>query len=199
MASKGFLAVAILAAAFASAGVALAGDHPATSEHPKTEHPAMAEHPATPGDIVAALSGVDSLKTLLGAVKAAGLLQTLQGEGPFTVFAPTDAAFAQLPTEMLEGLLKPENKKTLTAILAYHVVPGAVMAADVKKMKVKTINGQEASITVEDGSVMVDKAKVIAADIAAGNGVIHVIDSVLRPAVPVMNPETAKPKDHPGH
>jgi uncharacterized surface protein with fasciclin (FAS1) repeats len=140
-----------------------------------------ADAPAAPGDIVAVASSAGSFKTLVAAVKAAGLVETLQGKGPFTVFAPTDDAFAKLPAGTLEDLLKPENKQKLVAILTYHVVPGKVMAADVKTMKVKTVNGQELSIKVEDGKVMVDNAKVIKTDVAASNGVIHVIDTVVLP------------------
>ena len=110
-----------------------------------------AEHPAAPGDLVAVASGAGNFKTLVAAIQAAGLVEALQGEGPFTVFAPTDEAFAKLPPGTLDELLKPENKAKLAAILAYHVVPGKVMAADVKTMKAKTVNGQELSIEVKDG------------------------------------------------
>jgi uncharacterized surface protein with fasciclin (FAS1) repeats len=140
-----------------------------------------ADAPAAPGDIVAVASSAGSFKTLVAAVKAAGLVETLQGKGPFTVFAPTDDAFAKLPAGTLADLLKPENKQKLAAILTYHVVPGKVMAADVKTMKVKTVNGQELSIKVEAGKVMVDNANVVKTDVAASNGVIHVIDAVLLP------------------
>ena len=134
-----------------------------------------------PGDIVAVASGAGSFKTLVAAVKAAGLVETLQGKGPFTVFAPTDEAFAKLPAGTVENLLKPENKEKLVAVLTYHVVPGKVMAADVKTMKAKTVNGQELSIKVEGGAVTVDNAKVVKTDVAASNGVIHVIDTVVLP------------------
>jgi uncharacterized surface protein with fasciclin (FAS1) repeats len=134
-----------------------------------------------PGNIVAVASGAGSFNTLVAAVKAAGLVETLQGKGPFTVFAPTDSAFAKLPAGTVENLLKPENKEKLVAILTYHVVPGKVMAADVKTMKAKTVNGKELSIKVEGGSVTVDNAKVIKTDVAASNGVIHVIDTVVLP------------------
>ena len=140
-----------------------------------------ADEPATTGDIVVVASGAGSFKTLVAAVKAAGLVETLQGKGPFTVFAPTDEAFAKLPPGTVEDLLKPENKEKLVAILTYHVVPGKVMAADVKTMMAKTVNGKELSITVVDGKVMVNTAKVIKTDVAASNGVIHVIDTVLIP------------------
>jgi len=132
-------------------------------------------------DIVAVASGAGSFNTLVAALKAAGLVETLQGAGPFTVFAPTDEAFAKLPKGTVEELLKPENKAKLVAILTYHVVAGKVMAVDVKTMKAKTVNGQSLDVKVKDGSVSVDKAKVIKTDIAASNGVIHVIDAVVLP------------------
>ena len=139
------------------------------------------EKPATKADIVAVASSAGSFKTLVAAIKAAGLVETLQGKGPFTVFAPTDEAFAKLPAGTLEDLLKPENKAKLTAILTYHVVPGKVMAADVKTMQAKTVNGQELAIKVADGKVTVNNANVIKTDVAASNGVIHVIDAVVLP------------------
>ncbi len=133
-------------------------------------------------DIVDTAVAAGSFKTLAAALKAAGLVDTLKGKGPFTVFAPTDEAFAKLPPGTLESLLKPENKQKLTEILTYHVVPGSVMAADVAKMQsAKTVNGKSVAIKAADGSVMVDGAKVVKTDIAASNGVIHVIDSVILP------------------
>ena len=132
-------------------------------------------------DIVAVASGNGSFNTLVAAVKAAGLVETLQGPGPFTVFAPTDEAFAKLPKGTVEDLLKPENKAKLVSILTYHVVPGKVVAADVKTMKAKTVNGQSLDVKVTDGAVTVDKAKVVKTDVPASNGVIHVIDSVVLP------------------
>lgn len=140
-----------------------------------------APEPAATPDIVAVATGAGSFKTLVAAVKAAGLVETLQGKGPFTVFAPTDEAFAKLPAGTVETLLKPENKAKLVAILTYHVVPGKVMAADVKTMQAKTVNGQELAIKVADGKVTVNDAKVIKTDVAASNGVIHVIDTVVLP------------------
>jgi transforming growth factor-beta-induced protein len=120
--------------------------------------------------------------TLVAAVKAAGLVDTLKGPGPFTVFAPTDEAFAKLPAGTLENLLKPENKATLQKILTYHVVAGKYMAADVSSMtSAPTVEGQDVSIKAMNGSVMVDNAHVIKADIVTSNGVIHVIDSVILP------------------
>ncbi len=124
----------------------------------------------------------EKFTTLVSAVKAAGLVETLSGEGPFTVFAPTNEAFAKLPKGTLEDLLKPENKAKLIAILTYHVVPGTVMAKDVVKLtEAKTVQGSKAKIKVKDGSVMIDKAKVVATDVKSSNGVIHVIDKVILP------------------
>ena len=132
-------------------------------------------------DLVAVAASAGSFNTLVAAVKAAGLIETLQGKGPFTIFAPTDEAFAKLPKGTVEELLKPENKEKLVAILTYHVVSGKVIAADVKTMKVKTVNGQSLDVKVAHGDVTVDKAKVIKTDVAASNGVIHVIDTVVLP------------------
>ncbi len=136
---------------------------------------------AASGDLVAVASGAGSFNILVAAVKAAGLAETLQGKGPFTIFAPTDEAFAKLPPGTVENLLKPENKDQLIAILNYHVVSGRVMAADVKTMQAKTVNGKELTIKVADGKVAVDSAKVTKTDVAASNGVIHVIDTVVLP------------------
>jgi len=119
--------------------------------------------------------------TLVKALAAADLVSALEGKGPFTVFAPTNAAFAKLPPETLANLLKPENKDQLASILKYHVVPGNVMAKDVKTMKAKTLNGKELDIEVHGSDVMVNKAKVVKTDIVASNGVIHVIDAVVLP------------------
>ncbi len=132
-------------------------------------------------NIVEVAASADNFTTLVTAVKAAGLVETLSGPGPFTVFAPTDAAFQKLPKGTLEDLLKPENKEKLVAILTYHVIPGKVMAADVKTMKAKTVNGTEADIKVEGNAVTIDGAKVTKTDIPASNGVIHVIDAVILP------------------
>jgi len=133
-------------------------------------------------DIVGVAASNEAFSTLVAAVKAAGLVETLQGEGPFTVFAPTNAAFAKLPEGTVENLLKPENKDKLVAILTYHVVPGSVEAAQVGGLdKAATVNGQELSITATDAGVMVDDANVVQTDIPASNGVIHVIDSVILP------------------
>ncbi|MEZ5318042.1 MAG: fasciclin domain-containing protein [Vicinamibacterales bacterium] len=135
-----------------------------------------------PKDIVDTAVAAGSFKTLVAAVQAAGLVDTLKGPGPFTVFAPTDEAFAKLPAGTVEDLLKPENKQKLVAILTYHVVPGSVMAADVVKLdQAKTVNGQMVSISTMGTGVMVDNAHVVKTDIKASNGVIHVIDSVILP------------------
>jgi uncharacterized surface protein with fasciclin (FAS1) repeats len=133
-------------------------------------------------DIVDTAVSAGNFKTLVAAIQAAGLAETLKGAGPFTVFAPTDEAFAKLPAGTVEDLLKPENKEKLVAILTYHVVPGKVMAADVsgKQTMAKSVQGSEITVNGTDG-VMVDNAKVTAADIAADNGVIHVIDNVIMP------------------
>jgi uncharacterized surface protein with fasciclin (FAS1) repeats len=129
-------------------------------------------------DIVDTAVAAGNFKTLATALTAAGLIDTLKGKGPFTVFAPTDAAFAKIPKADLDALIK--DKAKLTAVLTYHVVPGKVMAADVKAGKVKTVQGSEITISTT-GGVMVDKAKVTATDIVANNGVIHVIDTVIIP------------------
>jgi uncharacterized surface protein with fasciclin (FAS1) repeats len=133
-------------------------------------------------DIVDTAVSAGDFKTLAAALKAAGLVDTLKGPGPFTVFAPTDEAFAKLPAGTVDDLLKPENHDKLVAILTYHVVPGKVMAKDVVKLhEAKTVNGKDVKIMTEGGKVMVDNANVTKTDIACSNGVIHVIDSVILP------------------
>lgn len=133
-------------------------------------------------DIVDTAVAAGQFETLAAALGAAGLVDTLKGDGPFTVFAPTDAAFAKLPEGTVESLLKPENRDQLVAILTYHVVAGKVKAADVVKLsEAETVNGQSVSIEVSDGGVRIDNANVVATDIGASNGVIHVIDSVILP------------------
>jgi uncharacterized surface protein with fasciclin (FAS1) repeats len=132
-------------------------------------------------DIVDTAVGAGNFTTLVAAVQAAGLVETLKGEGPFTVFAPTDAAFAALPAGTVEDLLKPENKDKLVSILTYHVVPGKVMSGDLTEgMKAKTVQGGEVTITL-DGGAKVNGAAVSTADIETSNGVIHVIDAVILP------------------
>ena len=133
-------------------------------------------------DIVDTAVNAGSFNTLVAAVQAAGLAETLKGEGPFTVFAPTDDAFAKLPAGTLDDLLKPENKDKLAAILTYHVVSGKVMAKDVATMKMaETVNGQSVTVSMEGDAVMIDSAKVVQADVECSNGVIHVIDTVILP------------------
>jgi uncharacterized surface protein with fasciclin (FAS1) repeats len=141
--------------------------------------PAFAESHSK--DIVDTAVGAGNFTTLVAAVEAAGLVETLKGEGPFTVFAPTDAAFAALPAGTVEDLLKPENKDKLVAILTYHVVPGKVMSTDLSEgLKTASVQGGELTITL-DGGAKVNGAVISTADIAASNGVIHVIDSVILP------------------
>jgi uncharacterized surface protein with fasciclin (FAS1) repeats len=136
-------------------------------------------------DIVDTAVAAGSFSTLAKALTAADLVATLKGTGPFTVFAPTDAAFAKLPAGTVETLLKPENKAQLRRILTYHVVSGRVNAAEVMKMRTgKAVSGDTFAISTASSGVMVDKARVIKADIAASNGVIHVIDTVLMPSTP---------------
>ena len=134
------------------------------------------------GDIVEVAVADGRFTTLVAAVEAAGLVETLQGEGPFTVFAPTDEAFAALPEGTVEDLLKPENRDTLIAVLTYHVVPGKVMSSDIagQQMEVATVQGSTVEIDATDG-VMVDGAHVVVADVEASNGVIHAIDAVIMP------------------
>ena len=133
-------------------------------------------------DIVDVAVSAGSFNTLVAAVQAAGLVETLKGPGPFTVFAPTDDAFAKLPAGTVEDLLKPENKDTLVSILTYHVLPGKVMAADLagQRINTATVNGQTVHVDGTNG-VAVNGANVISADVGASNGVIHVIDTVLLP------------------
>ena len=132
--------------------------------------------------VVAIAAGNEDFSTLVAAVKAAGLAEALSGDGPFTIFAPTNAAFEKLPEGTVETLLKPENKEKLQGILKYHVVSGKVMAADVTAGEVEMLSGDKATIKVAEGVVTIDKAKVVKTDIVGTNGVIHVIDSVILPA-----------------
>ncbi len=139
-------------------------------------------HAGSGKDIVDTAVAAGNFNTLAKALQAAGLVETLKGPGPFTVFAPTDEAFAKLPAGTLDDLLKPENKEKLVAILTYHVVPGKVMAKDVVKLHdAKTVNGKGVQIKAYAGKVTVDNANVVKTDIQCSNGVIHVIDSVLLP------------------
>ncbi|MFN2371445.1 MAG: fasciclin domain-containing protein [Candidatus Krumholzibacteriia bacterium] len=203
----GTLVLAALAVAAPLAPAAQAQEHPRQAEHPqqaehpgkKAEHPGKVEHPGKAGDIVAVASAAGGFKTLVAAIEAAGLTETLQGEGPFTVFAPTDEAFAKLPAGTLENLLKPENKDKLTGLLRCHVLPGRIAAADVKTMKATSLGGEDLNLEVKDGTVMVGGATVVKADVPASNGVIHVVDAVVLPGVPAQVGGAGKPKDHPAH
>ncbi|MDA0970440.1 MAG: fasciclin domain-containing protein [Planctomycetota bacterium] len=172
----GVLAAVVAMAATLSS--ATAGECPLSKKAVKVQAVKLAEKK----DIVDTAVGAKSFTTLVAAVKAAGLVETLKSKGPFTVFAPTDEAFAKLPEGTVESLLKPENKDKLVAVLTYHVVPGKVMAADVVKLKnAKTVQGGEVDIVVADGKVKVDNANVVKTDIECSNGVIHVIDAVILP------------------
>jgi uncharacterized surface protein with fasciclin (FAS1) repeats len=137
---------------------------------------------AAKADIVDTAVAAGKFNTLATALKAAGLVETLKSDGPFTVFAPTDEAFAKLPAGTVENLLKPENKEQLIAVLTYHVVPAKALAKDVTSMSsAKTVNGKELALKTDGGKVMVNNATVVKADVEATNGVIHVIDTVLLP------------------
>ena len=172
----GVLAAVVAMAATLSS--ATAGECPLSKKAVKVQAVKLAEKK----DIVDTAVGAKSFTTLVAAVKAAGLVETLKSKGPFTVFAPTDEAFKKLPEGTVESLLKPENKDKLVAVLTYHVVPGKVMAADVVKLKnAKTVQGGEVDIVVADGKVKVDNANVVKTDIECSNGVIHVIDAVIIP------------------
>lgn len=158
-------------------GVGIAGLMMAGAVHAGSHSHADASH-----DIVDTAIATGQFETLVAAVQAAGLVDTLKGEGPFTVFAPTDEAFAALPEGTLDELLMPENVETLQAILTYHVVAGNVMAEDAMGLdSAETVQGQSITITTMDGSVMINDATVIQADIETTNGIIHVIDGVLLP------------------
>jgi len=168
---------------------AMAGDCASSSSKSNTASAVMASNQghatamkAEASDIVTTAINAGSFNTLVAAVKAAGLVETLQGPGPFTVFAPNDAAFAKVPKEALDALLA--DKAKLTSVLTYHVVAGKVMAADAIKLDGKeaaTVNGKSFKVAVKNGEVMVDNSKVIATDIPCSNGVIHVIDTVIMP------------------
>ncbi len=132
-------------------------------------------------DLVDTAVGSGSFNTLVAAVKAAGLVDTLKGEGPFTLFAPSDEAFAKLPAGTLEFLLQPENKDELISILTYHVVPGKILAADVKPGSAPTVNGENLVVGIENDAVKINKATVVKTDIKCTNGVIHVVDTVILP------------------
>lgn len=147
-----------------------------TTEKPKDTVPVV-----TPDVVDIAIASKDH-STLVAAVTAAGLVETLKGAGPFTVFAPTNAAFDALPKGTVEGLLKPEKKADLASILTYHVVPGMAKAADLKDgQKLKTVNGKELTVSIKDGKVMIDGAQVTTADVVGKNGIVHIINAVMLP------------------
>ena len=162
--ARNYLLVGVLALAMVSAG-----------------GPALAGSCGTQHDIVDTAVEAGTFNTLVAAVKAAGLVEALKGDGPLTVFAPSDEAFAKLPAGTVESLLLPENKDKLTAILTYHVVPGKILSADVSPGRVETLQGSEVRISKKKGALMIDQATILATDITASNGVIHVIDEVIMP------------------
>ncbi len=165
----------------AVAVVALAGcSSTASSTTSESPTASASVSPTATGDVVAVAAGNPTTTTLVTAVEAAGLVETLQGPGPFTVFAPTDEAFAALPAGVLDKLVQPENKATLQKILTYHVVSGAVYSSDIKAGKVKTVEGQDVTLSTTDG-VTINGAAVSTADVPATNGVVHLIDQVLVP------------------
>jgi uncharacterized surface protein with fasciclin (FAS1) repeats len=178
------LAAVAVAAALTLAACSSSSDEtaasPAASEAASADASMAASEAPMAGDIIDVASSTDGFATLTAAVTAAGLVDTLKGEGPFTVFAPTDDAFAALPAGVLDALLLPENKDVLTKILTYHVVAGKVMAADVTDGDVPTVEGQTVALSTADG-VTVNGAKVVQADVETSNGVIHAIDAVILP------------------
>ena len=174
------IAVVSIAAALTLSACSSSSDEATTAETTSAAEEAEVMEEAGTGTIVDVASSTEGFSTLAAAVSAAGLVDTLNGEGPFTVFAPTDDAFAALPAGVLDALLLPENKDVLTQILTYHVVPGQVMAADVTDGDVATVEGQAVTLSTADG-VTVNGAKVIQADVVTSNGVIHAIDAVLLP------------------
>lgn len=182
----GALAVSALTLASPQCGAsskAVADKGTCTASKSECQAPVMMGMVGGDADIVDTAVAAGSFKTLAAALTAAGLIDTLKGEGPFTVFAPTDEAFARLPAGTVETLLKPENKDALVAVLTYHVVPGRAMAKDVlARPSWGTVNGQRIDITQKDGKAMVDGAVITATDIKASNGVIHVIDAVILPS-----------------
>jgi uncharacterized surface protein with fasciclin (FAS1) repeats len=174
-----FVAIALLSACILTScndGASVA------SESTEVTTDSVAPAVETSNDIVDIASGSADHSTLVAAVSAAGLVETLKGAGPFTVFAPTNAAFNALPAGTVDGLLKPESKDALTKILTYHVVAGSVKAADLQDgQKVTTVQGEELTVSIKDGKVMINGANVTAADLTGSNGVIHVVDAVLLP------------------
>ena len=180
------IAVVAVAAALTLSACSSSSDEATTESIAAVEESAIAEGDemvgeTSPGTIVEVASANPDFSTLVAAVSAAGLVETLSGEGPFTVFAPTNEAFAALPPGVLDALLLPENKDALVKILTYHVVPGTVLAADITDGDVATVEGQNVTLSTANG-VTVNGATVITADVLADNGVIHVIDAVLVPS-----------------
>ena len=166
----------------ASIAFTACGSDSEATEETVTEESVVETETAEATDIVAVASATEGFSTLVAALTAAGLVETLQGEGPFTVFAPNDAAFAALPEGLLEKLLLPENVAILTSILTYHVVAGNVLSSQLTDgQKVKTLNGQELTVAIKGGVVTINGIKVIAADLAGSNGVIHVVEGVILP------------------
>jgi uncharacterized surface protein with fasciclin (FAS1) repeats len=189
-----FVALVVLLVSAGAFLVAQAQEHPT-----KKEHPSETEQAAIDGNIFAVASAAGEFKTLCAAIEAAGLVKKLEGKGPYTIFAPTDEAFAKLPDGMMEDLLKPANKAKLAGFLANHVVPGTCMAADLKNMKAANVSGQDLDIQVGDSGVTVNNAHVVHADLVASNGVIHAIDTVIIMDTTQKKAASEKPKDHPAH
>ena len=175
------IAALALAAGLALAGCSSSSDSTAASASPTMAASEAAAAPAAAGDIIDIASTTKGFSTLAAAVTAAGLVDTLKGTGPFTVFAPTDAAFAALPAGILDALLLPENRDALIKILKYHVVAGAVMTGDITDGQVATLEGQKVTLSTDNGNYYVEAGTVVQADVVGSNGVIHAIDVVLLP------------------
>ncbi|MGM0386705.1 MAG: fasciclin domain-containing protein [Actinomycetota bacterium] len=186
MAAAGSVAALLFLAGCATDADETATETTATSAETMTEEPMEDEAMDEPGTIVDVAAANPDFETLVAAVTAADLVETLSGDGPFTVFAPTDDAFDALPEGLLDALLLPENVDALTSILTYHVLPAEVMSADVSAGEVATVEGSTIAITTDDG-VMVNDATVVATDVEASNGVIHVIDAVIVPPTVDVN------------
>ena len=175
------IAALALVAGLALAGCSSSSDSTAASASPTMAASEAAAAPAAAGDIIDIASTTKGFSTLAAAVTAAGLVDTLKGTGPFTVFAPTDAAFAALPAGILDALLLPENRDALIKILKYHVVAGAVMSGDITDGQVATLEGQKVTLSTDNGNYYVEAGTVVQADVVGSNGVIHAIDVVLLP------------------
>lgn len=176
------LAVMLYACGGGNKETAQTEEAPATETSESADEMEAEEEMEASKDIVVLATETEALSTLVSAVKAADLVETLQSEGPFTVFAPTNEAFNALPEGTLEDLLKPENKEKLAGILKYHVVSGKVMSTDLEDgMTTATVAGNEITVKLADGNAMINDATVVSADVAASNGVVHVIDKVLLP------------------